>query len=75
MIADSKRFEEDVIADMYFEEIVNLLSGREREFISLKMEDKTQNEIAEIYGISQSMISRIIKSAHKKCKKILEMEG
>lgn len=33
MIADSKRFEEDVIANMQYEEIMNLLSDREREIV------------------------------------------
>lgn len=72
MIADSKRFEEDVLADMQYEEIMNLLSDREREIVSLRMEDKTQYEIAEICGISQARVSKIIKDACKKCKKILE---
>lgn len=74
VIADSKRFEEDVIADSIYKEIMNLLSDREREIISLKMDGKTQNEIAGICGISQAQVSRIIKAAYKKCKKILEME-
>lgn len=75
MIADNKHFEEDIIADMQFAEIMNLLSDREREIIYLHMDSKTQNEIAEIYGITQSHVSRIIKTACKKCKKILDMEN
>lgn len=71
-IADDKRFEEDVIADMKFEEIMNMLSERERKIISLHMGGKNQCEIAEISGVSQSYVSRIIKGAYKKCKKILE---
>ena len=74
MIADGKRFEEDVIADSMYEEIMNLLSDREWEIISLRMDGKTQYEIAEICGISQSYASRIIKAAYKKCKKTLDME-
>ena len=69
MIADGKCFEEDVIAGMQFKEIMNLLSDREREIISLRMDGKTQNEIAEICGISQAQVSRIIKAAYKRCKK------
>lgn len=74
VIADSKRFEEDVLADMRYEEIMNLLSERERKIVSLRVDGKTQNEIANICGISQAHVSRIVKSAYKKCKKILDME-
>lgn len=74
MIADNKSFEEDVLADMQYEEIMNMLSDREQKIISLHMGGKTQSEIAEICGISQAQISRIIKAAYKKCKKILDME-
>lgn len=74
MIADDKCFEEDVIANMQYEEIMNLLSDRERKIISLRTDGKTQCEIADIIGVSQVHISRIIKAAHKKCKKILDME-
>lgn len=74
MIVDGKRFEKDVIADSLYEEIMDLLSDREREIVSLRMDGKTQNEIAEICGISQAQVSRIIKTAYKKCKKILDME-
>lgn len=74
MIADSKRFWEDVIADSIYEEIMDLLSDREREIISLRMDGKTQQEIANIFGISRPYVSRIIKASYKKCKKILETE-
>lgn len=74
MIADGKQFEEDVIADIWLNEIMKLFSGREREIISLRMDGKTQNEIADICGITQSYVSRIIKAACKKYKKILDME-
>lgn len=71
MIADNKRFEEDVIADSLYEEIMSLLTDKEQKIVSLKMDGKTQNEIAEICGISQSYISRIIKTVYKK---VLGME-
>lgn len=74
MMADNKRFEEDALADMQFDEIMNLLSDRERKIISLRMDKKIQREIAEICEISQAQVSRIIKTSCKKCKKILNME-
>lgn len=69
MIADSRRFEEEVIADMQMKQIFSTLSGREKKIVSLSMEGKTQMEIADILGISQSNVSRIIKSIYKKWRK------
>lgn len=73
MIAGSKNFEEDVIACMQFEEIINLLTDRERKIISLHMDGKAQNEIAKIFGISQAQVSRIIKSIYRKWRKQNEL--
>lgn len=69
IIADSKRFEEEVIADMQMKKVLSALNGREKKIISLSMDGKTQREIAEACGISQSCVSRIIKSIHKKWRK------
>lgn len=66
MIADSRCFEEEVIADMQIKGIFSSLNERERKIIALSMRDKTQSEIAKIYGISQAQVSRIIKSILKK---------
>ena len=69
MIADSSRFEEEVIADIQMERMLSTLSDREKKIVSLSMDGKTQKEIAEILGLSQSYISRIIKSICKKWRK------
>ena len=66
MIADNKRFEEEIIEDMRLEKFFSILNEREKKIIALNMQDKTQNEIAEICEISQSYVSRIIKSVYKK---------
>lgn len=66
MIADRRRFEEEVIADMQLEKFFSILNEREKKIITLSMQDKTQSEIANICGISQPQVSRIIKSAYKK---------
>ena len=66
VIADSRKFEEEVIADMQMEQIFSNLSDREKKIISLSMDRKTQREIAENCGISQAQVSRIIKSIYKK---------
>lgn len=69
MIADSRRFEEEAIADMQIEQIFSILGEREKKIITLSMQDKTQSEIANICGISQPQVSRIIKSVYKKWRK------
>lgn len=66
MIADNRRFEEEVIADIQAGEIILCLNEREKEIISLRMDGKKQKEIAKICVISQSYASRIIKSVYKK---------
>ena len=68
-IADSRIFEEEVIADMQMKKVLSALNDREKKIISLSMDGKTQREIAEILGISQSYVSRIIKSIYKKWRK------
>lgn len=69
MIADNRRFEEEIIADMQTEKIFSKLKEREKKIIVLSMQDKTQREIAKICGISQSYVSRTIKSVYKKWRK------
>lgn len=69
MIADGRRFEGEVIADMQFNQFFLRLNEREKKIITLSMQDKTQNEVAEICGLSQSYASRIIKSIYRKWRK------
>lgn len=68
-IADSRMFEEEVIADMQMKKVLLDLNDREKKIISLSMDGKKQREIADICGISQPYVSRIIKSIHKKRRK------
>lgn len=69
MIADSKRFEDEAIADMQIKQMSSTLSDREKKIISLSMGGKTQTEIAKICGISQAQVSKIRKSIYKKWRK------
>lgn len=69
MIADGRRFEEEVIADIQMKQVLSFLNNREKKIISLSMDGKTQREIAKIFGISQAQVSRIIKSIYKKWRK------
>ena len=73
MIADNRRFEEEIIADMQMKQIFSTLSDREKKIISLSMDRKTQREIVENCGISQAQVSRIIKSIYKKWRKQNEL--
>lgn len=69
IIADSRQFEDEVIADIQADEIILCSNEREKEIISLSADGKSQKEIAGIVGHSQSYVSRIIKSAYKKWRK------
>lgn len=69
MIADNSRFEEEVIADMQMKQMLPTLSDREKKIVSLSMDGKKQKEIAEILGVTQSCVSKVIKSIYKKWRK------
>ena len=69
MIADRRKFEEEVVEDMKMKQIFSTLNDREKKIISLRMDGKTQKEIAKMCGISQAQVSRIIKSIYKKWRK------
>lgn len=70
MISDGKDYEENAVNLMLAQQIFEELSPREqRIFIMFFVEGKTQREISEALGISQSYISRIIKGIGKIKKK------
>lgn len=70
MIADRKDYEENTVNSMLVQQIFEELSPREqRIFIMFFVEGKTQREISEALGITQSYISRIIKGIGKIKKK------
>lgn len=66
VIADSRRFGEEVIADIQLNQFFSRLNEREKKIITLSVQDKKQREIAKICGFSQPQVSRIIKSVYKK---------
>lgn len=66
VIADKRGFEEEVVAYAHAKQVFSRLSEREKKVITLSMRGKTQAEIAEACGVSQSYVSRIIKSVYKK---------
>ncbi len=59
--------------NLTLKEVVEKLPPRERQVISLRFfEDKTQNEVAGIIGLSQVQISRIERSALKRIREYLQ---
>ena len=67
-IADDKDFEEEIIAKIQTKHMLALLGKEHYKIVRLKIDGKTQREIAEILGISQPQVSRIIKKICKKCR-------
>jgi len=66
LISDGIAFEEEVIADMDAGQVISSLTTREQKIVDLMLNGKTQLEISQIIGISQSQVSRIAKGVRKK---------
>lgn len=60
-IPDKRRFEDEVITGELFHRFTKSLSDRERNIITLYIEERTQQEIAGILNLSQSYVSRILR--------------
>lgn len=70
MIADRNDYEENTVNSMLAQQIFERLGSREKHiFTMFFIENRTQSEISEALGISQSYISRIIKGIGKIKKK------
>lgn len=66
MIADGKDYEENVVNSMLAQQIFESLGSREKHiFTMFFVESRTQSEISQALGISQSYVSRIISSMGK----------
>lgn len=61
MIEGDKGFEEEALSNCDIRESFRRLSERDRRIIGLRVQGKTQGEIAGELGLSQSYVSRIIK--------------
>lgn len=61
VMACNRNFEEEAISNCNIRESFNGLSERDRRIIGLRVQGKTQGEIAGELGLSQSYVSRIIK--------------
>lgn len=67
------RMADMVINNVALQEKLNLLDEREKTIVLLSMNEMTQREIAEKFGISQVQVSRILKRAINKMKDELEV--
>lgn len=66
MIADGKDYEENVVNSMLAQQIFESLGSREKHiFTMFFVESRTQSEISQALGISQSYVLRIISSMGK----------
>lgn len=68
MITNGKDFEEELISDMHFKRLMETLAEGEKQVILARMKGKSQNQIADMLGISQAQVSRIIKKVYEKYK-------
>ena len=65
--------DEDMIDKILLKELIQSLDPKERQLIMLRFySDKTQMEIAEILGVSQVQVSRLISKTISKLKKAVE---
>jgi RNA polymerase sigma-B factor len=72
---EDKRFDQ-VDAGVSIAEAAQHLSERERHVLALRfVEDQTQTQIAEIVGVSQMQVSRILRRALTRLSELTEMDG
>lgn len=70
IIPADANIEDDVVANTLVSQVLGNLPKRERKVIDLiSFQGKDQKETADIIGISQAQVSRILKNARNKCKK------
>lgn len=60
-LAYNKDFVEEILFQYSIASNLTELSDRERRVIGMRLQGKSQREIAEVFGVSQSYVSRIIK--------------
>lgn len=68
IIACDKNFEEEAVANAQLKKAFESLNEMEKKIVLLRMGEKSQREIAEICGVSQAQISRILKNSREKIK-------
>ena len=79
-ISDKKNLEENWVEDLSLVEAMKRLPERERRIVSLRFglggrPEKTQKEVADLLGISQSYISRLEKRIMQRLRRDLLRQG
>lgn len=70
-LAAEKNEQEELMDHLFLEQLLNALEERERELIILRyFENRTQNQVAEILGISQVQVSRLEKKILRRMKEL-----
>lgn len=70
-LAAEKNEQEELMDHLFLEQLLNALEERERELIILRyFENKTQNQVADILGISQVQVSRLEKKILRRMKEL-----
>ena len=71
-ISDEKNEEEELMNKLFLQQLLNGLDKRDRELIYLRyFENKTQTEVAKIFGISQVQVSRLEKKILRQMKEFV----
>ena len=60
VIEDKKCMEDEVVAKTHIENVFRTLKERDRKVIELLISGKEQQEVARMFGITQSMVSKIV---------------
>lgn len=66
MIPDKTCFEEEILLKLYMEKAISFLTEREKEVLKLRLEKRSQQDIATIMGVSQPIISNILRKIKNK---------
>ena len=70
-LADEKNEQEDLMNHLFLEQLLESLGERDRTLITLRYyENKTQNQVAEILGISQVQVIRLEKKILRRMKEL-----
>lgn len=66
VIPDKTCFEEEILLKLYMEKAISFLTEREKEVLKLRLEKRSQQDIATIMGVSQPIISNILRKIKNK---------
>ena len=71
LIADTVDIASEVVAEICSNSVLDILTEKERKIVDLRLCGKKQREIAKMMNLSQSYVSKILKSARIKYERVL----